>query len=111
MEVLEPNTQEEPGDDARPPSPDSYRDMNFISLKGYFGIDNPTVEEEDAMNWIYEQFEKMGPVNMAEILLSLREVERRISIPIDVGRLKAVRNFLKINSHIADLQGQLEAMK
>ena len=40
------------------PSSNSYRDMNFISLKGFFGVDSPEPAEEEAMNWMYEHQDK-----------------------------------------------------
>ena len=92
------------------PSSNSYRDMNFISLKGYFGVDSPGPAEEEAMNWIYGQFEKMGSTDMAEILLGIRDIERNLTAPLGTPRAIAVRNYLKINSQIADLEGQKQAM-
>jgi len=92
------------------PSSDSYRDMNFISLKGYFGIDNPEAGEEEALNWIFGEFEKNGATNMSDILLGIREIERRMVSPVGTPRVTAVRNYLKINSQIADLEGQKRAM-
>ena len=92
------------------PSSDSYRDMNFISLKGFFGIESPEAGEEEALNWIYGQFEKMGATNMADILLGIRDIERKMISPLGTPRVIGVRNYLKINSQIADLEGQKQAM-
>jgi len=113
MDVITPqeNVEQEINHTQNPPSSDSFRDMNFISLKGFFNVERPTVEEEEAMNWIYGQFEKMGATDMSEILLGIRDIEKRMVTPIGTPRAIAVKNYLKINSQIADLQGQREAME
>jgi hypothetical protein len=113
MDIIEPSTTEEKESlDTNHPSSDLTRDMNFISLKGYFNLDNPSVEEEEALNWIYKEFEKMGTFDMSEMLLNLKDVERRIGVqPPGTSRATAIRNYLKINSQISDLQGQREAME
>lgn len=112
MDIIEPkqNTDTEPNHMQSMPSSDSYRDMNFMSLKGFFGIDNPEAGEEEALNWIYGEFEKNGAVDMAEILLGIRDIERKMISPVGTPRVTAVRNYLKINSQIADLEGQKRAM-
>jgi len=112
INTIQPNESVESTDAhiQSPPSSNSYRDMNFISLKGFFGIDSPEAGEEEALNWIYGEFEKMGSTDMSEILLGIRDIERRITSPVGTPRVTAVRNYLKINSQIADLEGQKQAM-
>ena len=95
-----------------PPSSDITKDTNFLSLKGFFNIDDPSLVEEEALNWIYEQFDKMGAVNMAEVLWGLKEIERKMGIgTIGESRVISVRNYLKINAQIADLESQKDAIE
>lgn len=114
MDIIEPKQQEEkePNDTQNQPSSDSFRNLNFLSLKGFFGIENPSVEEEEAMNWIYDKFEKAGATNMSEILIALKEIENKIGIqPLGVGRLIGIKNYLKLNAQIAELEEQKRAME
>lgn len=112
MDIIEPKQNIESVDPyiQSAPSSDSYRDMNFMSLKGYFGIESPEAGEEEALNWVFQEFEKMGATNMADILLGIREIERKMISPLGTPRVTAVRNYLKINSQIVDLEGQKRAM-
>lgn len=90
----------------------SSQDLNFISLQGFLGINNPTTEEKDGMNYIIEFFSQNGAKNMSDILLSIKGIENRLGItPIGQSRISALKNYLKISSTIAELKRQQEAME
>ena len=95
-----------------PPSSDMARDMNFISLKGFFNIENPLPEEEDAMNYIYDRFNKLGVENMSDILWALKDIQQTIGItPIGESRLVQVKNYMRVLDQIGELEKVKQSMQ
>jgi len=106
MDVIEPQKIEPEVsiDDPTPKSSDSFRDLNFLSLKGYFNVEKPDVDEESAMNYIYDFFEKMDSRSMAETIIGIRSVESKLgAVPLGESRIIAIKNYLKTLSQIEDL--------
>ncbi len=90
----------------------NQRDVNFVSLKGFFNIESPTVEDEDSMNYIMETFENMGAKHMSDVLLSLKNIEMKLGVTsLGVGRITAVKNYLKLNNQIAELELQKQSLE
>ncbi len=90
----------------------SDRDMNFLSLQGFFGIENSTSEQQDSMSYIMQFFEEAGVRNMSEVLMSLKGIENRLGItPMGTNRLTSIKNYLKISNSIAEMQKQQQAME
>ena len=118
MDIIRPNEniaaekEHNESADATPPSSTTMRDMNFISLKGFFNIDTPTPEEESAMNYIFEFFDRMEARSMGEILMGIRNIENRLgAVGIGQSRLTATKNYITTLSQIADLNDIKKSME
>lgn len=77
----------------------------IVSLKGYFNIELPTVEEQNCMQWIYSYFESIGTPSTTEMLLNLRGVEQQLGMAqLGESRVKRLYQYFKLNKQISDLQ-------
>lgn len=115
--ILKPDTSQQSQnsnviDDISPITTYSNRDMNFIALQGFFGIENATSQQQEDMNYIMEHFGNAGARNMSEILLAIRSIENKLGVtPLGVNRITSIKNYLKISNNIVELQKQREAME
>lgn len=109
-DIITPSAPRPENNQQNTPSGDSFRDLNFLSLKGYFNVELPTVDQEDDLNFIYKYFEESGAKDMADILLNIKAVERKLgAAPLGTSRVSAVKNYLKIQKQIDDLTKQKSA--
>ena len=111
--IIEPKeiVEKEPSHEI-PPSGNLARDMNFVSLKGFFNLENPEPGEEDAMNYIYDRFNNLGMENMSEILFALKDIQQTIGItPIGESRLVQVKNYMRVLDQIGELEKVKQSMQ
>lgn len=95
-----------------PPSVEVIRNMNFLSLQGFFGIQNPDIELESDLNYIYDFYEKRGVRTMAEMLLNIRDAEHRLgAVPINISRANYLKMYLKTQSSIDTMLTEQRAME
>lgn len=107
MEKLEPVTpHESPEVELSDVRVMPARDANFVSLKGFFGLDNPSTDEIDALNFIYDFFESRAD-SMGDMLIQIRQIEGRVGVaPLGVNRAAHLKNYLKTLKGIEDLNKQ-----
>lgn len=92
--------QREPMHDS-PPASDMGKDAAMLSLEGFFGVKNPSVEESDNMRFIISYFEKHGMNEMPLILMNLKNIQSRLGAgELVMSRLQALKNYLKIQQNI-----------
>lgn len=112
MDTLLPQA-DSPIDNSSPNSiNNSNNEVNLISLKGYFGGQEQSLEDSEAIGFIYEFFSKIGTTEMGQILMAVRNIEARIGpATIDTTRAQAVYRYLKIQSDISFLTEQAKGME
>jgi hypothetical protein len=81
-----------------------------FALREYFGVWQPSIQEEDAMNYILEEAKNSGLVSKGDILLMLSDIERKVGMN-ELPRLMRVFNWMKVNAQISDLLKQRKAFE
>lgn len=86
------------------PKTDAYRIQNIQSLKGFFNLETINLDEEAALDYIYDTFEEVGVRDTTEMLLQLKDIGSRLGmVPAGESRVIAVKNYIKILNQINEL--------
>lgn len=89
----------------------NQNDPKIEPLKGFFGVKDPSIEEEDAMKYIVNYFVSHNIIEMPLILLNIREIQRHLgALDLTMSRLTAVKNYLKTQAQIEMLQGEQKSL-
>lgn len=93
------------------PQGSDNQDYKIEPLKGFFGVKNASIEEEDAMKYIVNYFVNRNVIEMPLILLNIREIQNKLgALDVTMDRLTAVKNFIKTQAQIEMLQGEQKSM-
>lgn len=113
MDTLLPQTNVDTPIDSSTPNSinNSANAVNLISLKGYFGGQDQTQEDTEAISFIYKFFADLGTTEMGEILMAVRNIERKIGpATLETSRAQAVFRYLRLQQTYSQIGQELEGM-
>ena len=86
------------------------KDINYLQLQNFFGVDSPDGGEIDTMNDIYGMLEGSSET-FTDMLLTIRNIEMKMGAPtLGVSRISHLHQYLKIDATITNLEKQKLAL-
>ena len=86
------------------------KDINYLQLQNFFGVEAPDGSEIDTMNDIYSMLEGSSET-FTDMLLAIRNIEMKMGAPnLGVSRISHLHQYLKIDATISNLEKQKLAL-
>jgi hypothetical protein len=89
-----------------------FSDLNMQSLKGFFGVDEPSTSEQKMLADIYRYVSGDSGTDMASILSYLHGLKGKLGItPIGVTRIQHTYQYLKVLAGIRELEEEKKRLE